>query len=198
MAVLLSISIFSQSKSINIFERGNEYSINLTNLKPELDGTFDKLAPHFTYVDTLKAYYYLKTAGKNFDEKIFEGLIYDSRKYNKYFEPSLHLSFQFYSFKRDSSEVLKILSDIVIDDQNGNREILVEILSLSDELINLSQKGKKIIVKMEMRSFSSHPSSTSVFSEKSFRFSILDIYFCPFFKTKFTFWKRITKNIYYF
>ncbi len=44
----------------------------------------------------------------------------------------------------------KILSDIVIDEQNENREILVEILSLSDELINLSQKGKKIVVKMDI------------------------------------------------
>jgi FkbM family methyltransferase len=43
-----------------------------------------------------------------------------------------------------------ILSDIVIDDQNENREIIVEILSLSDELISLSRKGKKIIVKMDI------------------------------------------------
>lgn len=112
-AIILSFSIYSQGKSLDLFEKGNEHSLNIAQLKPTIDSDFEKLAPHFIYVDTLKTYYYLNTAGKNFDEKTFEALIINSRKYNKYFEPSLHLSLQFYSFKRDSSEVLKILSDIV-------------------------------------------------------------------------------------
>jgi len=109
--ILLAFTIYNQSKSYNLLAKGNEYSLNIIKLKV-FDNNFEKISPHFGYVDTLKSYHYLNTSKENFNEKIFEELILKSRKYNKYFEPSLHLSFQFFSYKNDSQEILKVLSDV--------------------------------------------------------------------------------------
>ena len=50
----------------------------------------------------------------------------------------------------DRGENRKILSDIVIEVQAAKQETFVNILSLPDELNDLSSKGKKIVVKMDI------------------------------------------------
>jgi FkbM family methyltransferase len=44
----------------------------------------------------------------------------------------------------------KIISDIVVDGRDKLQETFVNILSLPDELISLSNKGKKFVVKMDI------------------------------------------------
>ena len=88
------------------------------------------------------------------EEKIFSALA-SNLKLNPDVRELVELKKAGVSIKNETirfgrGEDRNILSDIVIDDQNENREIIVEILSLSDELISLSRKGKKIIVKMDI------------------------------------------------
>ncbi len=93
-------------------------------------------APHFKISDTLKTYNYLNTAGDRFDDQIFSELIYNSRKYNKYLEPSLHMSLQYFSFKKDQSQLFALYSDILY-------KLLIE-----KKIINISMDPKNIQVIM--------------------------------------------------
>ncbi len=113
LVFIISLTLYFQTYSLNIVYRYQGFAYHQLHSNKFIEWNLGDYASHFMISDTLKAYHYLNVSGNEFNDVIFNQLIDNSRKYNKYLEPSLHLSTQYYSFKNDHSSLLNVYSDIL-------------------------------------------------------------------------------------
>ncbi len=69
-------------------------------------------SPHFMRFDFIDMQTYLMhKSGQGFNQTLFETKLLNSRKYNKYYLPQIHVSSQYYSFISDERALTEIYSD---------------------------------------------------------------------------------------
>lgn len=134
LSIILLLSLISQSNSLNLTKKYQEFVYSQLFSESFVGWGFDKYASHFKITDTLKAYHYLNVSRENFNDETFDLLIQNARRYNKYLEPSLHLSAQYFSFKKSENRLLDVYSDVLYK------------LLVSRELINISASASDVKV----------------------------------------------------
>jgi hypothetical protein len=134
LIIALSLIIYFHKFSINIIQKYDYYAQNLVSSSSLVEWELGKYGSHFMVGDTLKAYNYLNTAGDKFKQNIFENLLLNSRKYNRYYEPSIHMSIQYFSFIQNKDKVLELYSDVLY-------KILIQ-----EKIINISFEPENIKV----------------------------------------------------
>lgn len=119
----------------------------------------DNMSPHFMRLDFIKMQTYLMyKSGQGFNKAIFEDKLLQTRKYNKYYVPQIHVSSQYYAFSGDKKNLLSIYSD------------LLYIKLVNSNLINISVGGDQVNVEVtESKNISmiSSGKSTTLFIPKN-------------------------------
>lgn len=114
-------------------------------------------APHFIYLDTYCLHNYLiNNTGVNFNKKIFESLLLDAEKYNKFYLSRLHLASQFYAVSKNDIELKKVYKELLYIILVNNRVIKInyDIEDLSFEVVGskanlkITNSDKKILIEM--------------------------------------------------
>lgn len=112
LVVCISISLYVQKKSIDVIFRYQGFALLQVHSKKFIEWNLGNYGAHFLIIDTLKAYHYLNVSGDRYNDNIFNLLIENSRKYNRFVEPSLHLSTQYFAFANNKSALLDVYSNI--------------------------------------------------------------------------------------
>lgn len=110
--LVLLATLISHRNSIDLTQSYSRFVYSQLFSTSYTDWELGSYSSHFKISDTLKTYHYLNTAGDKLNEDVLANLINNSRKYNKYLEPSFHMSTQYFSIKEDQQRLLDVYSDI--------------------------------------------------------------------------------------
>lgn len=104
---------------------------------PDQIKELDKSSPHFMRIDFIKMQTYLMYfSGKDFDQTLFNIKLLETRKYNRYYEPQIHVSSQYYSFINDDKNLLEVYSDFLY------------YLLVREQIIRISVSNNNIAVRI--------------------------------------------------